>query len=111
MLKQVVIGLATIGFLATPAVAQRYDPDAGSGNLVGPGGPVTADTPAYLGQRSGHAYNYGHQRYVKHHKKYKYEKARAAKRAAKRATKDDYYDDDYDSDEERALEYYHSAPE
>ena len=54
----VVTALIAISFV--PAFAQKYDPAAGSGNLVqGPGGPpVTPDTPAYIGQRNGEAYNY-----------------------------------------------------
>jgi hypothetical protein len=73
MLKAVVIGLAAIGLLATPALAQRYDPDAGSGNIVqGPGGaPVTADTPPYVGQRSGQAYDYDWHRKYRHHRRHK----------------------------------------
>jgi hypothetical protein len=60
MVKTIVLGLVAIGLLASPALAQKYVPEAGSGNLVqGPGGaPVTADTPPYVGQRSGEAYNY-----------------------------------------------------
>lgn len=60
MLKKITLGLAVVGLLATPALAQKYVPEAGSGNLVqGPGGaPVTPDTPAYVGQKSGEAYNY-----------------------------------------------------
>jgi hypothetical protein len=60
MLKPLVIGAAALALLSAPALAQRYDPDAGSGNIVqGPGGaPVTADTPPYVGQRSGRAYDY-----------------------------------------------------
>jgi hypothetical protein len=60
MLKQITIGIAVFAALATPGLAQRYDPGAGSGNLVqGPGGPpVTPNTPAYLGQKNGEAYNY-----------------------------------------------------
>ncbi len=69
MLKRFVIGLAAVGVLATPALAQKYDPAWGSGNLVqGPGGaPVTADTPPYVGQRSGQAYNYDRS-YSRHHR-------------------------------------------
>jgi hypothetical protein len=76
MFKQVVIGLAAIGLLAMPAMAQRYDPEAGSGNIVqGPGGaPVTASTPPYVGQRSGLAYDYDWSytnRYkVRHHRRH-----------------------------------------
>jgi hypothetical protein len=60
MLKRLMIGLAIAGLSAAPALAQKYVPEAGSGNIVkGPGGgPVTADTPPYVGQRSGEAYNY-----------------------------------------------------
>jgi hypothetical protein len=73
MLKPVVISLAAIGLLATPAIAQKYDPDAGSGNIVqGPGGaPVTADTPPYVGQRSGQAYDYDWNRKYRYHRRYK----------------------------------------
>ena len=79
MLKQAVIGLAAIGLLATPALAQRYDPDVGSGNIVqGPGGaPVTADTPPYVGQQSGQAYDYDYEwKYLtlykyRHHRQHK----------------------------------------
>ncbi len=76
MLKQIAIGLAAIGLLATPVAAQIYDPDAGSGNIVqGPGGaPVTATTPPYIGQRSGEAYNYDwsykYGRYYRHHRRH-----------------------------------------
>jgi len=60
MLRYVTITAAVVVALAMPALAQRYDPAAGSGNLVqGPGGPpVTPNTPAYVGQRNGEAYNY-----------------------------------------------------
>jgi hypothetical protein len=60
MLRYLTITAAVVGALAMPALAQRYDPGAGSGNLVmGPGGPpVTPDTPAYVGQTNGEAYNY-----------------------------------------------------
>jgi hypothetical protein len=60
MLKKIVIGVALAGIFAAPALAQKYVPEAGSGNLVqGPGGaPVTGETPPYVGQRSGEAYNY-----------------------------------------------------
>jgi hypothetical protein len=60
MLKKLMTGLAVAGLLATPAVAQKYDPALGSGNIVqGPGGaPTTGSTPPYVGQRSGEAYNY-----------------------------------------------------
>ncbi len=75
MLKRIVIGLMAVGLLAAPALAQRYDPDAGSGNIVqGPGGaPVTASTPPYVGQRSGRAYDYDQYTIhkVPHHKLYK----------------------------------------
>ncbi len=79
MLKQVIIGLAAIGLLSTPALAQKYDPDAGSGNIVqGPGGaPVTADSPPYVGQHSGQAYDYGYEwsyatgHKVRHHRRHK----------------------------------------
>ncbi len=38
MLKRIVIGLMAVGLLAAPSLAQRYDPDAESGNIVqGPG--------------------------------------------------------------------------
>ena len=62
MQKLLMIGAAGLAFFAMPAVAQQYVPGAGSGNLVqGPGGaPVTADTPAYVGQSNGEAYNYRH---------------------------------------------------
>ncbi len=62
MLKSLIIGAAGIVLGAMPAIAQQYVPEAGSGNLVqGPGGrPVTPDTPAYVGQRNGEAYNYHH---------------------------------------------------
>ena len=56
MLKKIVIGAALAAMVATPALAQAYDPDAGSGNIVSPNGAhVYADTPPYLGQ-SGEAY-------------------------------------------------------
>ncbi len=78
MWKQIVIGAAAAGLLAAPALAQRYDPDLGSGNIVqGPGGPpVTADTPPYVGQRSGQAYDYDRpsttgRRVIHHHKRKK----------------------------------------
>jgi hypothetical protein len=60
MLRYVTITAAVVVALAMPALAQRYDPAAGSGNLVqGPGGPpVTPNTPAYVGQRNGEAYHY-----------------------------------------------------
>jgi hypothetical protein len=63
MLKPLIIGAIAIVLLVIrgiPAAAQKYVPEAGSGNLVqGPGGPpVTPDTPAYIGQRNGEAYNY-----------------------------------------------------
>jgi hypothetical protein len=62
MQKLLMIGAAGLAFVAMPAFAQQYVPGAGSGNLVqGPGGrPVTADTPAYVGQSNGEAYNYRH---------------------------------------------------
>lgn len=60
MYKAIAIVFAAAGLLATPAVAQKYDPALGSGNIVqGPGGaPTTGSTPPYVGQRSGEAYNY-----------------------------------------------------
>ena len=63
MLKHLLIGTVAMVLLATaggPALAQKYDPEIGSGNVVkGPGGaPVTPDTAPYVGQRSGEAYNY-----------------------------------------------------
>jgi hypothetical protein len=59
MLKHITIGFAVLAALATSASAQKYDPAAGSGNLVqSPGGPpVTPNTPAYVGQKNGEAYN------------------------------------------------------
>ena len=62
MQKLLTIGAAGLALIAMPAVAQQYVPEAGSGNLVqGPGGPpVTPDTPAYVGQSNGEAYNYRH---------------------------------------------------
>jgi hypothetical protein len=62
MLKRLVIAAGVVSLLSVPALAQQYVPSAGSGNLVqGPGGPpVTANTPAYIGQRNGEAYNYRH---------------------------------------------------
>jgi hypothetical protein len=62
MQKLLMIGAAGLAFVAMPGFAQQYVPGAGSGNLVqGPGGaPVTPDTPAYVGQRNGEAYNYRH---------------------------------------------------
>ncbi|MGH6740366.1 MAG: hypothetical protein ACREDY_15310 [Bradyrhizobium sp.] len=76
MLKHITIGIAVLGALATPALAQQYVPSAGSGNLVqGPGGPpVKPNTPAYVGQKNGEAYNYGRSttgqgvRHTKRHK-------------------------------------------
>ena len=60
MLGKIALGVAIVSLFVTPALAQKYVPEAGSGNLVqGPGGaPVTADTLPYVGQRSGEAYNY-----------------------------------------------------
>lgn len=60
MYKVIAIGLAAAGLLATPALAQKYVPELGSGNIVqGPGGaPTTGSTPPYVGQSSGEAYNY-----------------------------------------------------
>ena len=75
MFKQVMIGVTALALLATPALAQRYVPEAGSGNLVhGPGGrPVTASSPPYIGQRSGEAYNYSPRyRYHRHHRHYRH---------------------------------------
>ena len=74
MLKHITIGIAVLAALATPALAQKYVPEAGSGNLVqGPGGPpVTPDTPAYVGQKNGEAYNYHRTtsgQAVRHHKR------------------------------------------
>lgn len=76
MLKYLTIIAAVVAALATPAVGQKYDPAVGSGNLVqGPGGPpVTASTPAYVGQKSGEAYNYDRSttgQTVRHHKRHK----------------------------------------
>lgn len=61
MLKYLTITAAVVAALTMPAFAQKYVPSAGSGNLVqGPGGPpVTPNTPAYVGQKNGEAYNYG----------------------------------------------------
>jgi len=62
-MRKLAIGLAVFAVLGTPAFAQYYDPDLGSGNLVhGPGGaPVRPGDPAYIGQRGG-AYNYSYDR-------------------------------------------------
>jgi hypothetical protein len=76
MLRYLTITAAVIATLATPALAQKYVPEAGSGNLVqGPGGPpVTPNTPAYVGQKNGEAYNYNRSttgqsvRHIKRHK-------------------------------------------
>ncbi|MEJ2432383.1 MAG: hypothetical protein P8Y53_04160 [Pseudolabrys sp.] len=47
MLKKLMIGAALGAMVATPAFAQAYDPNVGSGNIVSPnGGHVYADTPA-----------------------------------------------------------------
>ena len=57
MLRKFVIGVVIAGLLATPALAQKYIPELGSGNQVqGVGGaPVNPDTPAYT-CKSGEAY-------------------------------------------------------
>jgi hypothetical protein len=62
LLLNVAVTIAAFTCAVVPAAAQKYAPEVGSGNLVqGPGGPpVTADTPAYIGQRNGQAYNYRH---------------------------------------------------
>ncbi len=59
MLKKLLIGTALAAMAASPALAQSYYPDVGSGNIVaGPGGPhVRAETSPYVGQR-GPAYTW-----------------------------------------------------
>lgn len=58
MLKNIMRAAALVAMTATPALAQVYNPDAGSGNIVSPNGAhVYADTPAYLpNAHSGQAY-------------------------------------------------------
>ena len=57
MLKKLMIGAAFAAMIAAPALAQSYDPSAGSGNIVSPnGGPVTAETPPYLGPGNAYAH-------------------------------------------------------
>lgn len=58
-MRKIGFGLAVFIAFGTPAFAQYYDPDLGSGNLVhGPGGPpVRPGDPAYIGQHGG-AYDY-----------------------------------------------------
>lgn len=58
MLKKFMLGAALAAMFAAPALAQSYDPEIGSGNIVGPGGgAVTAGTPAYL---TPHSKAYAH---------------------------------------------------
>jgi hypothetical protein len=48
MLKKLMMSAAFAALLTSPALAQSYDPSAGSGNLVGP------STPADSGSRIPH---------------------------------------------------------
>jgi len=121
MLKRLAIGLATIGLLSTNAVAKTHDADVGNGNIVGPRGPITADeTRPYLGPVFAQ-----NDRYKKRYKQ-KYKKtytndsddddddddtpAVRTKNPYNSSSNDDDDDDDM-TNEERALEYYYSAPE
>lgn len=48
MLKKLIMGAALATLVASPALAQSYDPSVGSGNLVGP------STPSGSGSRLPH---------------------------------------------------------
>jgi len=71
MWKKLMIGAALAGMLAGPAMAQAWDPNFGSGNIVGPytrpGHPPNIPSYGYAYGESnayGHAHHYDRHHYV-----------------------------------------------
>lgn len=63
MLKKLIIGMGLTAIVATSAMAQSYQPEVGSGNIVPKN---TGGAPAYYNYRGSDAYAYA-PRYHLHH--------------------------------------------